>query len=161
VLHSGVHWCASIDICFWHESSFPCAVLVAEWQPILHPTSVIPLCEYIFPVCIKLLPKDSSELGSFVLPSLTVTPASALQSQYSSAPKPPHVLISVGTISLTADMACANVTILPQLFHAGYESLVSFHVRSVLLVKMIANLFRLPCISAHFGFKLTISPVML
>ena len=111
----------------------------------MHPTAVIPLCEYIFPVCIKMLPKDSSAVGSFVLPSLTVTPASALQSKYSSAPESSHVSILVGAVSVTADVACANVTILPQLLHAGYEALVSFHVRSVLRVKMFANIFRLPC----------------
>jgi hypothetical protein len=103
-------------------------VLIAEWQPIAYPSAVIPLCQYNFPVCIKLRPKDFSSLGSYLPPSLTFTPVLALRSQYTSIMQQTPVSILVGHTTLNLDIACANITILPQLFHAGFMLSVSIHV---------------------------------
>jgi hypothetical protein len=104
------------------------AVLSAEWQTLSFPSAVIPLCQYTFPVCIKLRPKDNTVFGSHLLPSLVVTPIFSLQSPYSSSRQPPPLSIFASGPALNSDIACANVTVAPQLTHAGFSLSLSFHV---------------------------------
>lgn len=103
-------------------------MLDAVWQPIVHPSAAVPLCQYVFPVCVKLRPKDGTDLGSYLPPSLAFTPDSTLRSQYSGALGPLTAHVLVGSTTLNSDVACANISISPQLAHAGHTLSVSVHV---------------------------------
>ena len=103
-------------------------MLTAEWRPIASPSAIAPLCHYTFPACLQLRPKDGTSLGSFLPPSLLFSPALSMRAQYSGAPQSSLVSVFVGSAVLLADMVCVNVTLAPQLQHAGYTLSVSISV---------------------------------
>jgi hypothetical protein len=104
-------------------------VLSAEWQPILHPSAIAPLCNYSFPVCVQLKSNDESGIRSFLFASLQFTPIASVHVANSEQLQLDSAAVAVSQAFSDADSVCSNVSISVRLQHAGHSLSLSVHVR--------------------------------